>query len=401
MDRRKNPYTPNAGAPPPALAGREEQLETFDILLDRLLDGYTEQSMLISGLRGVGKTVLLGEFRRVAEEKHWTTVETEFAKDISFGPRMVRLAREALLDLAPPARWKERGRRAAAVLSSFSLKVEPDGSLTTGLDVEPATGVADSGDLDRDLTDLFVALGEAAREQGSGVVFLLDEMQDLQQQELAAIVAAVHKTVQRVLPLTVVGAGLPQLPRLAVEAKSYAERLFRFPEIGRLDPSAAETALVQPATALRVDYTADAVEFIVDYTEGYPYFVQLYGQLIWNTAQVSPITLQDARDVRHLVERALDESFFRVRTDRTTETELAYLRAMAELGAKPQRAGDVAKRMNRTVEQMGTTRARLISKGLLYTPGHGFAGFTVPQFDRYLKRSFPLHVPTPRTRPGK
>lgn len=211
MDRRQNPYTPNAGAAPPALAGRAEQLEDFDIMLDRLLRGYTEQSMLVSGLRGVGKTVLLGQFRRQAQEKGWTTVETEFSKNVPFGPRMVHLAREALLDLVPRARCNERAHRAASVLKSFSLRVEPDGSLTSGLDVEPAFGVADSGDLDRDLTDLLLALGEAAREAETGVVFLLDGLQDLQPAELAAIIAALHKTVQRTLPITVVGAGLPQL----------------------------------------------------------------------------------------------------------------------------------------------------------------------------------------------
>lgn len=322
----------------------------------------------------------------MADTKGWTTVETEFAKDVPFGPRMVRLAREALLGLAPRARWKDRGRRAAAVLSSFSLKTEPDGSLTTGLDVEPAMGTADSGDLDRDLTDLFLALGAAAPEQETGVVFLLDEMQDLQRQELAAIIGPSTRPFNEACPS-------PSSVPACRSCRGSQSKRSPTPSGCSASPRSAGwthlklTALVEPANDLGVDYT-----------EGYPYFVQLYGQLIWNEAQSSPIALADARDVKHLVERELDENFFRVRTDRTTETELAYLRAMAELGAQPQRAGDVAKLMKRTVEQMGTTRARLISKGLLYTPGHGFAGFTVPQFDRYMKRSFPLQTPLPRRR---
>jgi hypothetical protein len=346
----------------------------------------------------VGKTVLLGRFERHAAAKGWATVETEFSKEVPFGPRLVRLARSALFDLAPKTRWRERARRAAAVLASFSLRIEPDGSLSAGLEVEPAVGAADSGDLDRDVTDLLVALGEAAQESGSGVVFLLDEMQDLARDELAALIAAVHRTVQRALPITVVGAGLPQLPRLAVEAKSYAERLFRFPEIGRLDRPAAEVALVEPVQTLGVRYTKGAIDAIVEFTEGYPFFVQLYGRTVWSEASGPTITADEVTAVRPLVQRELDEGFFRVRTDRVTETELAYLRAMAELGPGPQRAGDVARTMGRSVEQLGTTRSRLINKGLLFTPGYGLAAFTVPQFDRYLTRAFPLEIPPSRRR---
>jgi hypothetical protein len=393
MDRRSNPYTPNAGASPPALAGRSEELESFDVLLDRLLNGYTEQSMLLSGLRGVGKTVLLGQFREQALAKAWTTVEQE--------PRMARLAHEALLDVAPRARWRDRGKRAAAVLTSFSLTVDPHGALTAGLDIDPEVGAADTGDLEADLTRVLVELGHAASEQGSGVVFLLDELQDLGRMELAALIAAVHRTVQLALPVTVVGAGLPQLPRLAVEAKSYAERLFTFPVLGGLGPDAAREALVAPAHHQGVRFTSGCLDRVVDYTEGYPYFLQLFGRELWNAAAQSPITADDVAAVLPMVEAKLDDSFYRVRADRTTETELAYLRAMAELGAAPARASEVARLMHRTVEQLGTTRSRLIAKGLLYTPGYGLAGYTVPQFDRYLKRAFPLHEVPPRGRRGR
>ena len=248
-----NPYTPNAGARPPALVGRDRELESFEVLLDRLRRGHTEQSMLITGLRGVGKTVLLTSFEESARERGWTTVEAEITKNTEFGARMGQLARRALLQLAPRERWKERATRAASVLKSFQLSMAPDGTLTTGLDVEAAAGLADSGALDDDLTDLLVALGEAAQEQDSGVVFLIDEVHFLATAELEALIAALHKTVQRQLPITLVGAGLPQLPRLAGEAKSYAERLFKFPSIGRLSGAEAEQALVEPAERLEVE----------------------------------------------------------------------------------------------------------------------------------------------------
>lgn len=390
MRPHDNPYTPNAGARPPALVGRDEEMDAFDVLLDRLRRGHTEQSMLITGLRGVGKTVLLTSFEERARERGWTTVEAEITKNTEFGTRMAHLVRRALLQIAPRARWKDRAARAASVLKSFQITVAPDGSLAAGLDVEAAEGLADSGQLDEDLTDLLVALGEAAQQHGCGVVFLIDEVQFLTVVELEALIAALHKTVQRQLPITLVGAGLPQLPRLAGEAKSYAERLFKFPTIGRLSGLQAREALTEPARRLGVDYDEQALTAVVGYTEGYPYFLQEYGNVIWNQADDSPITLAEVTDAQAAVEAKLDGGFFRVRAERTTELELRYLRAMAELGPEPQQAKDVAALLERTSEQLGPTRSRLIEKGLLYTPGHGLAAFTVPQFDRFLRRTYAL-----------
>jgi hypothetical protein len=385
-----NPYTPNAGARPPALVGRDEELEAFEVLLDRLRRGHTEQSMLITGLRGVGKTVLLTSFEERARERDWTTVEAEITKGTEFGARMGQLVRRALLQLAPRARWEDRARRAAAVLKSFQLTVTPEGALTAGLDVEAAAGFADSGQLDEDLTDLLIALGEAAQEHDSGVVFLIDEVHFLTTPELEALIAALHKTVQRQLPITLVGAGLPQLPRLAGEAKSYAERLFKFPSIGRLSAGEAERALAEPAERLEVGFEREAVSAVIDYTEGYPYFLQEYGNVLWNQVEASPVTAAGVADAQEAVEAKLDGGFFRVRAERTTELELRYMRAMAELGPDPQQAKDVAAKLGRTSEQMGPTRSRLIEKGLLFTPGHGLAAFTVPQFDRFMRRAYPL-----------
>jgi hypothetical protein len=389
-----NPYTPNAGARPPLLAGRSNELDAFELLLGRLRRGYTAQSMIIIGLRGVGKTVLLGEFLDKARERGWTTVDAEITKHEDFGRRMAMLGRRALLQVAPRARWKERGRRAAQILRSFQVTVSPDGEIAATLgDVDPLEGMADSGGLAEDLTDVLVAIGEAAQEQGSGVVFLFDEVHFLRLPELEALIAALHKIVQRSLPVTFVGAGLPQLPELAGEAKSYAERLFKFPMVGSLPEGEATKAIVDPARENGVDYEPRAVEEIVSYSEGYPYFLQEYGSIVWDMGNETTITHGNVEEARELVEAKLDGSFFRVRAERTTDLELQYLRAMAELGAEPQQARDVAKLLNRSSEQLGPTRARLIDKGLLYTPGFGLAAFTVPQFDRYMRRAHKLVVP--------
>jgi hypothetical protein len=394
MDPRRNPYAPGAGTKPPALVGRDAQLESFDVLLERLENGYSEQSMIITGLRGVGKTVLLDVFREKAERREWATVEWEIERKSAFAPKVAAQARKALLQIAPKARWKERVLRAAATLKSFTLTFNPDGALTAGLDVDALAGAADSGSLSEDLTDLFVAIGEAARDHGVGVILLIDEIQFLQQHELEGLIVALHKCARRTLPITLVGAGLPQMPRLAGEAKSYSERLFRFVQIGELADTYARDALALPAEELGVAYAPGAISHIVAYTQGYPYFLQEYGRIVWDESSDSPISEDDARSVQPLVEERLDESFFRVRAERTTELELRYLYAMAELGPEPQRATVVARRIGRTAEQAGPLRSRLIDKGLLYTPGHGLAAFTVPQFDRYMLRR---HAELPQT----
>jgi hypothetical protein len=387
VDPRKNPYAPGAGTKPPALVGRDSLIESFDILLERLENGYTEQSMIITGLRGVGKTVLLDVFREKAEVRDWATVEWEVEKNARFGAKIASEVRRALLQIAPKTRWTDRIRRAAAILKSFTITFNPDGGVTAGLDVDALAGVGDSGTITDDLADLFVALGEAARQEDCGVVFLLDEIQYLKSEELEALITALHRCARRSLPVTLVGAGLPQIPRLAGEAKSYSERLFRFPQIGELGlDTDARDALTLPARRLSIAYASETVDFVVDYTQGYPYFIQEYGKILWDEASESPIPLGEAEQVRPLVEAKLDEGFFRVRADRTTELELKYLYAMARLGPAPQRASEVARLIDRTTEQAGTIRSRLINKGLLYTPGHGYAAFTVPQFDRYMLR---------------
>ena len=393
MDSLRNPYTPNAGAPPRFLAGRGTEVEDFRTLLIRLGRGYTEQSMIVTGLRGVGKTVLLGEFGKVAEAEGWVVVQAEVSKNSSFGPQMANLARRALLQTSPKARWGERGRAAAAVLASFSLSVQPDGTLLAGLDVAPEYGRADSGNLNDDLADVFEAVGAAAKEQDRGVVFLFDEVQFLGQVELEALIGAVHRTVQRQLPITFAGAGLPSLPGLAGEAKTYAERLFKFPLIGELPAAAAAEALIEPARAEGVEYEAAAVNRVFDYAEGYPYFIQEFGRACWKVASGTLITSQDVSTAQPIVEAELDESFFRARVQRSTAAELRYMRAMAELGSGAHKAADVAEVLRRTSGQVAPMRARLINKGLLFTPSYGHAKFTVPQFDRFMRRHMTFELP--------
>jgi AAA ATPase domain len=398
MDRARNPYTPNAGAPPRFLAGRRAEVEDFRVLLKRLLGGYTEQSLVVTGLRGVGKTVLLGEYQKIASEEGWVSADAEVSKNTPFGPQMANLARRALFQVSPKAKWGDRARAAAGVLKSFSLTVQPDGALIAGLDVDAAMGRADTGNLNDDLADVFEAIGNAAVEKQTGVVFLFDEIQFLVKVELEALLGAVHRTVQRQLPVTFAGAGLPQLPGLAGEAKSYAERLFKFPMIGELPRAEATQALLEPARLEGVEFDSAATDLILDYTEGYPYFIQEFGRAVWNLAEGTSITEADARAAQAIVEAELDESFFRARIQRTTGEERRYMRAMAELGSDAQKAAEVAAVLGKESEQVAPLRARLINKGLLYTPRYGYAKFTVPQFDQFMRRYMQLDTEVPPDR---
>lgn len=401
MDPVSNPYTPNAGARPLAIVGRDDQLQSFDLLLGRLRRGISEQSMVITGLRGVGKTVLLGQFRRKALAAEWVVVEIEARKhdDARFRSDIAGRMRTALFELSPKAQWTDRMKRAAGALKSFSVQVDPQGSLSVGLNVDAVEGVADHGDLSLDLTDLLVAVGEAAYSHRKGVVLLLDEIQFLNKSQLEAVIAAIHKTVQRELPVTMVGAGLPQIAEMAGDAKSYAERLFKFPSIGNLDPTDAKRALTEPAAEQGVSYSDEALELAANITGGYPYFLQELGYAVWPLAEGNRVELADVEGAVRIYESKLDSSFFRVRLDRATELQRAYLRAMAGLGSDPQKAADVAEAMGRRSSQIAPTRAELIAMGLLYTPDHGFAAFTVPHFDQFILRAIPtLQTPPVRSR---
>ena len=401
MKALTNPYTPNAGAEPQAVVGRDDQLESFTLLLARIEAGRTEQSMIITGLRGVGKTVLLGQFRTKALERDWVVVELEVSKndESEFRRDMASRLRTALFELSPRARWTERFRHAAAVLQSFTLSVDAKGTWSAGLDVDAVEGFADHQNLALDLTDVFLAIGQAASEGGRGVVLLFDEIQFLNKQQLEAVIEALHKMVQRKLPITLVGAGLPQIAELAGDAKSYAERLFTFPAIDVLAPEDARTALSRPAQDEGARYTDEALSEAVTITGGYPYFLQELGYAVWTVAEGPVISRDDVLAAVPGYEAKLDESFFRVRLDRATALQRSYLRAMAQLGPQPHKASDVAEVMRRTSQNLAPTRAELINVGLLYTPEHGYAAFTVPHFDRFIMRAVPvLDVPPLRRR---
>ena len=358
--------------------------------------------MIVTGLWGVGKTLLLGRFERTARAQNWVVLEREISKhdNLEFRRQIAASMRTALFDLSPKTRWTDRITRAAGVLKSFTLTVDPSGVLTAGIDVDAYEGLADRQDLQADLTDLLVAVGEAAQDVDRGVVLLFDEVQFFDTPQLEALIAAIHKTVQRGLPITMVGAGLPQIAELAGDAKSYAERLFKFPHIGNLADADARRALSDPALEEDSGFDEDALEMAVEVTGGYPYFIQELGYAVWGIAQGPVITRADVEDAMPLYEAKLDESFFRVRLDRATEMERAYLRAMAGLGPEAQKAQAVADAMGRKSTQLGPTRARLISMGLLYTPEHGYAAFTVPHFEKFMLRVMPdLEIPAPRKKP--
>lgn len=401
MDSIRNPFTPNAGATPEIVAGRLEHTRSFEVLLERLARGRTEQSMIMTGLRGVGKTVLLNEFADLARAAGWEVVEFEASKhdDGQFRQTMASLLRSALLQVSPRKRWGARARRAAEVLTTFGMSVGIDGGWSLTWDVEPAEGLADHGDLSLDLTDVLVTIGQAVQEHGRGLAILVDEVQFLRSAQLEALIQALHKTVQRKLPITFVGAGLPQIAELAGDAKSYAERLFRFPVIDSLGDDDAREALTRPAELEGAAFSEDAVTLALEITKGYPYFIQELGYQAWEISEGPLIDAEDVEDAREGYLAKLDQSFFRVRLDRTTGLQTAYLRAMAELGPHAQKAADVARVLHRESTQLGPTRAELIDMGLLYTPEHGYAAFTVPDFDQFMLRAVPrLVVPEVRRR---
>ena len=399
-----NPYTPNAGREPVLLVGRNDQIASFDLLLQRLEKGRSEQSLIVTGLRGVGKTVLLNVFGQKAEERGWAVVEYEVAKndETQFRREIGGLFRKALFQLSKKEQWKDLGRTAAGVLRSFTFSIDPQGALTAGLDADVVEGQADSGLLSADIVDLMVAMGEAAREQNKGILLLIDEIQFLKKEQLEALVMGLHKAVQKKLPITLVGAGLPQIAELAGDAKSYSERLFKFPMLGPLSREDADEALVGPARAEGAEFDVEALERAFEFTGGYPYFIQELGYAVWPIAENDTVHVGDIDVAMRVVEDKLDSSFFKVRMDRTTELESAYLRAMAQLGPEPQQASEVAKLLGRTSEQCGPTRSNLVAKGLLYTPSHGLASFTVPHFDQFMLRFIPkLVVPPFRPRKGQ
>jgi hypothetical protein len=390
MDPIKNPFSPGAGAPPPELVGRDGVLQQASILLGRVKEKRPEKSLLLTGLRGVGKTVLLNEIERMAIDHGYRTIAIEAHEEKRLGPLLGANLQRLLFDLDRVVGTTEKLSRAFRVLRSFlgGLKVTA-GDITLGLDVEPERGTADSGDIEIDLPNLLISIGEAAVERNAAVAILVDEIQYFEPTELGALIMGMHRMQQRQLPVVLVGAGLPILPALAGESKSYAERLFSFPDIGALSQDDAGKALREPAQAVGVHFDAEALAEVFRLTKGYPYFVQEWGYQAWNYAAASPITIDTVRSATPMVIRRLDENFFRVRYDRLTPAEKNFLRAMATLGPGPQRTADIADRLAVKISTLGPVRAKLIRKGMIFSPAYGEMAFTVPLFDEFMIRAIP------------
>jgi predicted transcriptional regulator len=390
MDPVSNPFAPGAGTPPPELAGRDDLREMVRVAIERVRRGLPTKSILMVGLRGVGKTVLLDRMRDDAEAAGIHTVRIEAPESRSLPALLAPQLRQALLRLSRNEQAKALAQRALRALSGFAkaLKIKYQ-DIEVGVDFDPEPGLADNGDLEHDLQALLEVVGAAAQEAGTALVLFIDELQYVQEDQLAALITALHRTAQRRLPVVLVGAGLPQLRGRMGHAKSYAERLFDFPEIGALGEPAAKIAIRKPAEAQGVEIKEDALVRIVKETHGYPYFLQEWGKHAWDAAVASPISLGDVGLASKAAVAALDESFFRVRFDRLTPVEKKYLRAMAELGPGPHRSGDVAERLDRKVTSLGPTRNQLIAKGMVWSPSHGDTAFTVPLFDEFMRRIMP------------
>lgn len=393
MDPVSNPFAPGAGTRPPELAGRDELREVVRIALERVRRGLPAKSVLMVGLRGVGKTVLLDQMRDDAEASGMHTLRIEAPEYRSLPALLAPQLRQALLRLARNERTKDKAQRALRALSGFAraLKVKYQ-DIEVGVDFEPEPGLADNGDLEHDLQALVEAVGEAAKAGKTALVMFIDELQYVDEQQLAALITALHRAAQGSLPVTLVGAGLPQLRERTGKAKSYAERLFDFPVVGPLEPEATRLAISRPIEAQGVRIEPKALDLIVEATQGYPYFLQEWGKHAWDTAERSPITRADVELATPSVMAALDMSFFRVRFDRLTPSERRYMRAMAELGPGPHRSGDIAAKLGRAVTSLGPTRSQLIAKGMIWSPSHGDTAFTVPLFDEFMRRIMPFET---------
>ena len=390
MDAIRNPYSPGAGTRPPELAGRDLLRERVRVAIERIRIGRPAKSVIMVGLRGVGKTVLLNQMLRDAEAARIHTVYVEAPESRSLPAILAPQLRIALLRLSRIDAAKDAAITGLRALAGFAsaLKVK-FGDIEVGIDYEPEPGLADNGDLEGDLTALLTQLGEVAKAAGTALVIFVDELQYVAEEQLAALITALHRASQLALPVTLVGAGLPQLRGRAGNAKSYAERLFDYPEVGPLEPPQARLAFVKPAEDEGVVVDPDAADMVVQVTHGYPYFIQEWGSSAWDAARDNRITLADVQNASAYAIAALDESFFRVRFDRMTLAEKMYLRAMASLGEGPHRSGDIAASLGRTSQSLGPIRSALIGKGMIWSPTHGDTAFTVPMFDQYMCRIMP------------
>jgi hypothetical protein len=391
VDPTRNPFAPGAGARPPELAGRESIIEAANVAMQRIRSGRQEKSQMLLGLRGVGKTVLLNRLAQLAEDMGSIVVPLEAPEGQRLAAFLAPALKSVLLRLSRVAQARELAQRGLGALRGFASAFKVSiGEIELSISPEP---IADSGNLEIDLPELMGSVGRAAQAANTSVVILLDEVQYLSEEDLRGLIVAMHRIAQRGWPVILFGAGLPQVAALAGEAKSYAERLFDYPEVGPLPPAAARSALLDPIVEEGESISEDALNRILSITEGYPYFLQEWGKHSWNTAGKSPITADDVEMASSLATVALDRSFFRVRFDRLTPREQDYLRAMAALGPGPHRSGDIADALGIKVQQAGPLRNGLIKKGMIWSPAHGQTAFTVPMFDAFMIRAIPEWKP--------
>jgi AAA ATPase domain len=388
VDAYRNPYTPGAGSRPAALTGRDSEIERFRIAIGRLSRGATEQGIVIHGLRGVGKTVLLNKLEEVASNAGWVTAFAELRRGDDFRLVMARALFNAIRQLDAHRIGSDAIARVRSAFTSFSATLRSDGTIRFGFDVAPAHGTADSGDLETDLVEMLQELGRAAEQGRAGGAILLDELQLADRDDLEAFVAAVHRATQKALPIAVVVAGPPTLPATLAEAKTYAERLFSFPRLGALAEGDARDALLLPAREEGVGYEDEALAMLLERAGGYPYFLQEWGRGVWDVAVDNPISTEDVEAAIPEVERRLNEDFFAVRLARTTPAERRYCAVMANLGDGAQESGVIARSMGYTnVRAASSLRASLIDKGVLYSVGRGRLDFTVPRFAEFMRGS--------------
>jgi hypothetical protein len=390
LTRATNPYSAGAGTMPPFLAGRDRDVERFDSVLTRLEAGQHGRGLIYSGLRGVGKTVLLLEFEKLAAERGWDcTGVVEIGATTDFRTSISRMTHRLLRGLNRREAIKDRVTQALGVLKAFNV-ITP-GGFQLNIDVTAISGSADSGDIEEDLTELLVSVGEAARAGNTGVVYLIDEMQYLEPVAMGALCMAFHKLAQQKLPVTLVGAGLPPLPAQLRSAKPYAERLFEYLPLGKLERAAARSALVLPATRSGADYEEAGVDLILAAADGYPYFIQEHGRVVWEEAGVSPITTAAVEEALPVVQEILDEEFFDNRVEEATNEERRYMAAMADIGDGPQSTAEITEKAGyKARASSGKARQALIRKGLVYVPEHGAVDFTVPHFGAFMRRRYPL-----------
>lgn len=364
------------------------------MLLGRIQVGRPAKSLIMTGLRGVGKTVLLNEIHRIGKGIGYCSILTEAHEEKSLPAMLIPELRNLLFKLDRMEGAKETVRRGLAVLAGFVSSIKLTyGDFPVGIDIEPEKGTADSGDIETDLPNLFAVIGKAASSRKACVILLIDELQYLKSKELSSLIMAMHKIQQERLPVAFIGAGLPIMPRLAGESKSYAERLFDFPEVGSLSPEDAAIAIREPIEAEGESIESKAIDAIISITQGYPYFLQAWAYQVWNMAAKSPIQKATVDAATEATLCRLDQNFFRVRFDRLARSEKDFLRAMAESGPGPNKMADVANLMGLHLKSLSPRRGQLINKGMIYSPQHGEIAFTVPLFDQFMRRVLPEFKP--------